>query len=129
MGTANGAVLAGVCVAALALLLAPPSALAQDGAASCDQLSSTNIEQTMNQLNTVCCNGGDASADGHRRVQAGTCVLDTCSLDCADLFVPLFKTCGTQMEVLARPTPPPAPSPAPSPAPRPSPRSQIVHVY
>ena len=46
--------------------------------------------KTSTTLNNLCCNGGGG---GHRRVQAGDCVLTTCSSECANMFVPMFDSC------------------------------------
>jgi hypothetical protein len=71
----------------------------------CELLEPASIKSTSLDLDEKCCNvdagAGSGEPDlgaGHRRTQGTSCVLGTCTAECAETFVPLFEHCPQQMQ-------------------------------
>lgn len=58
-----------------------------DSAPPCP-LTNLNLQSMTQQINDKCCGG-------HRRLSEGTCALDVCARECADIFLPIYDGCNS----------------------------------
>ena len=68
------------------------------------EIDCSDISAVLADVNEKCCNGGRASSSqtGHRRAQGSseTCVLDTCTPACAEVFVGMMTDCNDQLPTM-----------------------------
>ena len=69
------------------------------GSPAASTMDCSNLATVFDQVNTRCCNGGRGSggSGNHRLLQQGSCVLDTCTPACADVFVSMMTDCASDL--------------------------------